>query len=124
MNRAIVTLFRILGITFIVVGVIITIVSMTQFDVLTYRLNSGMMFGIAFPFVGIVLIIIATVMSTLVSNKTQASENNSEQEIAKLVKDSLKSEQDKDSAIKVCNYCGSKVDANKKSCPSCGAKIK
>ena len=79
MNRAIVTLFRILGITFIVVGIIITIVSMTKFDVLTYRLNSGMMFGIAFPFVGIVLIIIATVMSTLVSNKTQASENNSEQ---------------------------------------------
>ncbi len=124
MNKTLITLFRILGIAFLVVGVIITIVSMTQFNVLTYRLNSGMMFGLAFPFVGIVLIVISTIISTLISNKTQASENNSEQEIAKLVKDSLKSEQDKDSAIKVCHYCGSKVDANKKSCPSCGAKIK
>lgn len=124
MNKTLVTIFRILGISFIVLGVVLTIVSMTKFDVFTYKLTTGMIVGIAFPFVGIVLIVIATIMSTISTDKTETDTNKSEKEIAELVKNSLKSEQDDNSAVNVCKYCGSKVETDKNVCPSCGAKIK
>lgn len=124
MNKTLVTIFRILGISFIVLGVVLTIVSMTKFDVFTYKLTTGMIVGIAFPFVGIVLIVIATIMSTISTDKTETDTNKSEKEIAELVKNSLKSEQDDNCAVNVCKYCGSKVKTDKNVCPSCGAKIK
>lgn len=116
-NKALVITFRILGIALFVLGIVMTIVSIAKFDVFTYRLNTGMIFGIAFPFVGIVLVIISTVIGTM-SSKSDITED-----VAKQVKNVLKNEQDSKQNIKICKYCGSKCSTDNPKCPSCGAKL-
>lgn len=116
-NKALVIIFRILGIGLFVLGIIITIVSIAKFDVFTYKLNTGVIFGIAFPFVGIVLVIISTIIGTM-STRSDIVDN-----VAKQVKDVLKNEQENKQNIKTCKYCGSKCSTDNTKCPSCGAKL-
>ena len=116
-NKALVITFRILGIGLFVLGIIMTIVSISKFDVFTYKLNTGVIFGIAFPFVGIVLVIISTIIGTM-STRSDIVDN-----VAKQVKDVLKNEQENKQNIKTCKYCGSECSTDNPRCPSCGAKL-
>ena len=116
-NKALVITFSILGIGLFVLGIIMTIVSISKFDVFTYKLNTGVIFGIAFPFVGIVLVIISTIIGTM-STRSDIVDN-----VAKQVKDVLKNEQENKQNIKTCKYCGSKCSTDNPKCPSCGAKL-
>lgn len=62
MNKKINLLFKILGICFIVLGIVLTIIPLFKFDSDTFKLSSALLSGIGFPFVGIILIIISTIL--------------------------------------------------------------
>lgn len=62
MHKKVNLIFKILGICFIVLGIVLTIIPLFKFDSDTFKLSSALLSGIGFPFVGIVLIIISTIL--------------------------------------------------------------
>ena len=55
-------IFKIIGIIFIVLGIVLTVIPLFKFDSETFKLNSALLSGIGFPFVGIILIVISTIL--------------------------------------------------------------
>ena len=80
MHKKINLIFKILGICFIVLGIVLTIIPLFKFDSDTFKLSSALLSGIGFPFVGIVLIIISTILgindeSNLVETDTEKTQS-------------------------------------------------
>ena len=100
--------FKILGISLIVIGIVLAVIPMFKFNAMTFKLVPVIIFALGFPFVGFVLFVIGM---------TIKDEEMMDNTIEK-AKQSLTNEKEK-KKVKLCKYCKSKLVDNK--CPNCGA---
>lgn len=100
--------FKILGISLIIIGIVLAIIPMFKFNAMTFKLLPVIIFALGFPFVGFVLFVIGMMLK---------DENLMDDTIEK-AKQALTQEKEK-KKVKLCKYCKSKLVNNK--CPNCGA---
>ena len=105
------------GIGIISTGIVMTTISLINFNVFTFNLGKAIVYIFGFSFAGIVLIILSIIYN---SRKIINSANNTIDQIAHKVKKTLENEIE-DKTPKKCQYCGNKIKSGSNKCKNCGA---